>query len=296
MRLAICLDPRRPWVDAVRLAQAADGAGFVTVYVPDHFLPVDAVLDPPVPMREAWTSLSALAMATARIRLGTLVLGAAYRHPAVVANMAATLDQVSGGRLVLGLGAGWQPNEHDEYGIRLLEPTQRCDRFAESCHVVEGLLNSRSPLTFRGEYYSLADARCGAAPVQTRVPLLIGGGGEQRILRIAARYADAWHFWATPQLFAAKSSVFDQRCAELGRDPSTVQRLTGQVVHVLDEYPTPECVDPETDVVGHLDDVAQQLSGYQRVGVDEFIVRDHGGIPVDAMLTTITALGTPELA
>jgi F420-dependent oxidoreductase-like protein len=290
MRLGLCLDPRRPWSDARRLAQLVDDAGWSTVYVCDHFLPVDGAVDPAVPLHEAWTSLSVLAGATQRIRLGTLVLGAGYRHPAVVANMAATLDRISGGRLVLGLGAGWQPNEHAEYGISLLDPAQRCDRFAESCEVIDGLLNGEPPLTFVGAYYRLDAARCGTAPVQARVPILIGGSGEQRILPIVARFADAWHWWADPEAFAAKSAVLADRCAEIGRDPQTVQRLTGQVVHVSDGGPVPDCVEPGSDVVGSVDEVVAQLVEYERAGVDEFVVRDHGGMTLDAMAATVTAL------
>jgi F420-dependent oxidoreductase-like protein len=292
MRLGICLDPRRPWSDARRLAQQVDDDGWASVYVCDHFLPVDGAVDASVPLHEAWTSLTALAAATRHIRLGTLVLGAAYRHPAVVANMAASLDRISDGRLVLGLGAGWQTNEHAEYGIPLLDTAQRCDRFAESCEVIDALLHRGAPVTFAGDYYTLRDARCGTVPRQSRVPLLIGGGGEQRILRIAARYADAWHVWGAPDAFAAKSAVLDQRCGEIGRDPSRIQRLTGQVVFVHEGGAIPSFLDPTEDVVGDLDQVAAQLAAYEQAGVDEFIVRDHSGTPLDAMLATVTALGS----
>jgi alkanesulfonate monooxygenase SsuD/methylene tetrahydromethanopterin reductase-like flavin-dependent oxidoreductase (luciferase family) len=295
VQLSLCLDPRRPWSHAVRLAQLVDGLGWSTVYVPDHFLPVDGGVDPAVALQEAWTSLSALSAATTRVRLATLVLGAAYRHPAVVANMAATLDRISSGRLVLGLGAGWQPNEHEQYGIPLLPPAQRCDRFAESCAVIDGLLH-HSPFTFDGDYYWIDGAHCGRSAQQPRVPLLIGGGGEHRILRIAARYADAWHWWATPSEFAAKSAVLDARCAEIDRDPSSIRRVTGQVLHVIgpDESvdDLPAALDPSDDVVGGIDEVRAELRAYRDVGVDEFIVRDHGALDVDAMSATVTALSS----
>jgi alkanesulfonate monooxygenase SsuD/methylene tetrahydromethanopterin reductase-like flavin-dependent oxidoreductase (luciferase family) len=116
--MSICLDPGRPWADLQKLVQRVDATGWYAVYLPDHFMPhdpADRVLDGPV--LECWTTLSALAAQTATIRVGTLVLSNTYRHPAVVANMAATLDQVTGGRVVLGIGAGWQPNEHRAYGL-----------------------------------------------------------------------------------------------------------------------------------------------------------------------------------
>src|SRR5215471_11525320 len=232
MRMSLCIDPGRSWTQVLALAQRVDSAGWHAVYVSDHFMPHDpAGRAADGPVLECWTVLAALAAQTATVRLGSLVLGNSYRHPAVVANMAATLDQVSGGRLLLGLGAGSQPNEHHAYGIELLSPSERISRFAEGVEVIASLLRSEH-VTFRGSYYSLDAARCEPTSLQRPLPLLVGGAGERRSIPLAARFADAWHAWTTPEQFRHKSRVLDAACAAVGRDPADVRRLTGQVLLV----------------------------------------------------------------
>ncbi len=162
MELSVCLDPRRSWADQRAVAVAAEAAGYAGVWVCDHFMPLPG---DDRPVHEGWTTLTALAAATDRLRLGTLVLGAGYRHPAVVASMAATLDHVSGGRVVLGLGAGWQENEHAAYGIPLLPPPARLAMFEEYVVAVRSLL--RDPVTdLDGEHWTLRAATCEPKPVQ----------------------------------------------------------------------------------------------------------------------------------
>jgi alkanesulfonate monooxygenase SsuD/methylene tetrahydromethanopterin reductase-like flavin-dependent oxidoreductase (luciferase family) len=177
VQLSLCLDPRRPWPDLRDLGRCAEEAGLARLYVPDHFMPYDERVAVAGPVLESWTSLNALALVTSRIGLGSLVLGNAYRHPAVVANMAATLDRVSGGRLLLGLGAGWQPNEHQAYGIEPLDPADRISRFEEALHVITSLLRSELS-TFHGTYYTLESARCEPVTAQRPLPLLVGGAGS----------------------------------------------------------------------------------------------------------------------
>ena len=149
----MCLDSGRPWSDLVDLAVHAESIGVSRLYVCDHFMPYRADERPASgPMLEAWSVLTALAMATTTVELAPLVLGMTYRHPCVVANMAATLDHVSAGRLVLGLGAGWQVNEHVAYGIPLREVGARLSQFAEACAIIRGMLRGESP-TFDGRYF-----------------------------------------------------------------------------------------------------------------------------------------------
>jgi len=285
---SVCLDSRRPWGDLLRLARHAESAAFTRVYVPDHFIPYDPSKAVPGQVHECWTTLSALAAATTRIGLGTLVLGNTYRHPAVVANMAATLDRVSGGRVLLGLGAGWQPNEHTAYGIELPEPRGRLDRFEEAVRVISMLLRSEVS-NFDGTHYRLTQARCQPAPVQTPLPLLVGGAGERRTIPIAARYADAWHTWATPPEFRRKSEIVDEACLAAGRTPADVRRLTGQVLRVL-AHGSP--VDDDADIIGGRAFVADRLSGYQDAEVDEFIVRDHAETPMEDALESMSLLAS----
>ena len=274
MRLSVCLDPARPWADALALAQHAETVGLHGVWVCDHFMPYAGDgRSAAGPVLEGWTQLTAIAAWTTRIRLGTLVLGASYRHPAVVAKMAATLDHVSGGRLTLGLGAGWQPNEHTAYGIELLPPRPRLARFAEYVAAIRSLL--REPSTsLDGEWFRLTDATCDPPPVQRPLPLLVGGGGEQRTMRVAALHADAWHTWATPAELARKNAVLDQRCAEVGRDPSAITRVTGDVL------------EPDEPASA----VQARLAGYAAVGADEFVLRDHRSQPLPDALRAVDRL------
>ena len=137
-------------------------------------------------------------------------------------------DHVAGGRLTLGLGAGWQQNEHTAYGIELPPVRQRLDRFEESTRVIRALLSGGS-VDFDGAHFQLADARCDPTPVQQPLPLLVAGAGERRTIPIAARHGDAWHAWADPSEFRRKSAVLDEACSVAGRDPASVRRLTGQV-------------------------------------------------------------------
>jgi len=289
--VSLCLDSRRPWPDLRRLAHCAEEAGLARLYVPDHFMPYDETVALAGPVHESWTILSALAVATTRIGLGTLVLGNGYRHPAVVANMAATLDHVSGGRLLLGLGAGSQPNEHHAYGIELLRPAERLNRFEEALEVITSLLRSETT-TYDGAYYTLDAARCEPAPVQTPLPLLVAGAGERRSIPMAARFGDAWHAWTTPDQFRRASGVLEAACAARGRDPAEIRRLTGQVLLVVLLTPA---TDDDPDIVGSTELVTQRLGSYRDAGVDEFIVRDHAHTPIEDAIESVTALGDAVL-
>jgi F420-dependent oxidoreductase-like protein len=223
MRLAFKTAPQHTTWDAMlEVWRAADDIeAFESGWTFDHFYPIYS--DSTGPCLEGWVTLAALAQATRRLRLGTLVTGIHYRHPAVLANMAATLDIVSGGRLELGLGAGWNTEESGAYGIALGTPKERSDRFEEACEVIVGLL-SRETVSFTGSFYALADARCNPKPVQRpHPPVCIGGSGERRTLRTAARFAQHWNFvGGTVEEFARKRDVLHQHCADLGRDPAEI--------------------------------------------------------------------------
>jgi F420-dependent oxidoreductase-like protein len=200
---------------------ADDIEAFESGWTFDHFYPIYS--DSTGPCLEGWVTLAALAQATRRLRLGTLVTGIHHRHPAVLANMAATLDIISGGRLELGIGAGWNTEESGAYGMALGTTKERSDRFEEACEVVIGLL-SRETVSFTGSFYELASARCNPKPVQRpHPPVCIGGSGERRTLRTAARFAQHWNFvGGTVEEFARKRDVLHQHCADLGRDPAEI--------------------------------------------------------------------------
>jgi len=189
----------------------------------DHFAPIHG--DVTGPCLEGWTLLAALAAQTSRLRLGLMVTGNTYRHPAVLANMAATVDVVSNGRLDLGIGAGWNEYEHQSMGIPLYAPGERIRRLGEACALMKQLFTQ--PVTdFDGRYYQLKQARCEPKPVQKpHPPFVIGGGGEQLTLRIVAEHADIWNFpgvRAPVEEFVHKVSVLHRHCESVGRDPSEI--------------------------------------------------------------------------
>jgi F420-dependent oxidoreductase-like protein len=203
--------------------EADDIPAFEHAWVFDHFMPLGS--DPTGPCLEGWTLLAALAAQTERLRVGQMVTGNTYRHPAVLANMAATVDVISRGRMDFGIGAGWNELEHTAYGIPLYAPGERLNRLREACEVIR-LLWTETVANFDGRYYQLKDARCEPKPVQRPYPpFVIGGSGEQKTLRVAARYASIWNFsGGSVETFQQKSAVLDERCREIGRDPAEIAR------------------------------------------------------------------------
>ena len=268
MRFSVWPTTGQSWTDLLAVARHASDLGFDGLWVADHFMPPAEPADGP--FLECWTTLAGLATSVPGLRLGSLVTGNTYRHPAVLANMAATVDQLSGGRVVLGLGAGWQENEHRAYGIAFSDVPGRLARLDEACAVVRGLLDDERT-SFEGRFYVLEDAPMAPKPVQARLPLLIGGSGEKVTLRIAARWADEWNTWGTPDVLAAKGAVLDRHCAAIGRDPSTIHR-SAQVVVNLDGTGARFSRLPSVEVsAGELQDL---LARYAVAGVDEFVLPD----------------------
>jgi F420-dependent oxidoreductase-like protein len=219
MRFAIKTRPEHQrWEELRDIWIAADEIPlFESAWNWDHFYPLSG--DTAGPNLEAWTMLAAMAQATSRIRLGCQVTGMVYRHPAVLANMAATLDVISGGRLELGLGAGWNQQECDAYGISLPPLSERFDRFDEGVEAIIGLL-SQPVTTFPGKYVRLTSAYCEPKPVQRpHPPITIGGRGKTRTLRTAARWAQQWNAIAqSPRDWAELKQVLAGHCTALGRD------------------------------------------------------------------------------
>jgi alkanesulfonate monooxygenase SsuD/methylene tetrahydromethanopterin reductase-like flavin-dependent oxidoreductase (luciferase family) len=271
MRLSIWPGAGQPYLEILEAARHAADTGWDGVYIADHFMPnAGPGRDPEQPTLECGSLAAALGAVVPRVRIGTLVYGNTYRHPAVLANMAATVDHVTGGRFTLGVGAGWQVNEHEQYGIELPPVKQRLDRFVEALRVLRGLL--REPrTTIDGEYYQLADAICEPKPIQDPLPLLVGGGGERRMLRIVAEHADLWNTWGTPDLIAHKSAVLDDFCAEVGRDPKAIAR-TAQALTAVDR-PLPEGL-PMPAIGGSPERLAETVARYREIGLDELIVPD----------------------
>jgi F420-dependent oxidoreductase-like protein len=270
MRLSIWPDCGQLYGEMLEVARHAAQTGWDAVYVADHFMPNAGAGRADDPVLECGSVVAALGAAVPRVRIGTLVYGNTYRHPAVLANMAATVDHITGGRFTLGVGAGWQVNEHAQYGIELPPVKQRLDRFTEALQVLHGLLRQPST-TFDGEYYQLTDAVCEPKPVQDPLPILVGGGGERRMLRIVARYADIWNAWGTPEVIARKSAILNGYCAEIGRDPQAIAR-TAQALTVVGG-PLPEGLRAPV-IGGSVEQLAQTVERYREIGLDELIVPD----------------------
>jgi F420-dependent oxidoreductase-like protein len=276
MRFSVWLSANQPWSDLLATARHADATGWDGVWVADHFMGnVPGPYPAEVPTLEAGSLVAALAAAVDRVRIGTLVYGNTYRHPAVVANMATTVDHVSGGRFVLGIGAGWQINEHEQYGIELPPVGRRIDRFEEAIQVMRGLLR-RPATTFAGEHYQLTDALCEPKPVQDPLPILVGCRGD-RMLGITARFADEWNTWGLPDHIAERSAMLSRQCEKAGRDPDTIARSAQALLFFTEDQAAAERLAealPRPVLAGTPERLRDVVAAYAEAGLDELIVPD----------------------
>jgi F420-dependent oxidoreductase-like protein len=225
------LPPERLFERVVETARAAEAAGFDLITVMDHFYQIHMIGPETEPMLEAYATLSALAMATSKVRLGTLVTGVTYRNPAILAKTVTTLDTISQGRAMLGIGAAWNEDEHRGYGVAFPPVKERMDRLGEALTIAKLMFTEERP-SFAGKHYTIDRALNSPRPVQPGgPPILVGGTGEQRTLRLAAQHADITHwFITTPEEFTRKNGIFEDHCEAVGRDPSTVTKTIGAPV------------------------------------------------------------------
>ena len=226
MKLRFGIKTAQQWTtydDILRVWLEADSVPIIEhAWAFDHFIPLGP--DPTGPQLEGWTLLGALAARTERLRVGLMVTGNTYRHPAVLAKIGATVDNISHGRLDLGIGAGWNELESNMYGIPLYTPGERIRRLGEACEVIKRMW-TETVANFDGKYYQLKDARCEPKPVQKPYPpFVIGGSGEQLTLRVVAQYANVWNALTdSVETFRHKIEVLEGHCAAIGRDPSTIE-------------------------------------------------------------------------
>jgi F420-dependent oxidoreductase-like protein len=274
MRFGFWPNPRSDYKSTRILAQHAETTGWDGIWLADHFLPEEDAL---IPVHESWITLAALARDIPRVRLGALVTGNTYRHPAVLANMVATLDNLADGRVVLGLGAGWQQNEHDAYGIEYGTVSSRLDMLEEACQVLRGLFQN-DYFNFDGQHYQLKNAPLEPKPQQAKIPLMIGGGGEQRTLKIAAQYADEWNVWGDAQILRHKMNILDQHCESAGRDPHEIERSAVALLFLsenekyLNKIRAAELASPA--IIGNVNEVIEIVSTLKEIGVRELIIPD----------------------
>ena len=267
MRFGFWPNPRSDYEATKTLAQHAEATGWDGIWLADHFLPDEDEL---IPVHESWITLAALARDVPRVRLGTLVAGNTYRHPALLANMVATLDNLSDGRVVLGLGAGWQQNEHEAYGLDYGTTGSRLDRLEEACQVIKGLFGNNY-FDFDGNYYQMQRAPLEPKPKQAKLPLMIGGGGEKRTLRIAAQYADEWNVWGDVAILKQKMEVLDQHCEDIGRDPDEIERSAVALLFLSDNEKYLQRMRAADiampTIIGNVSEVVDVVAALQEAGV-----------------------------
>ncbi len=274
MRFSVWLHNSPSWDDIITTGRHAEALGYEGLWSADHFMPLTG--DPALPVHECWSLLSALAASVPRVRIGSMVAGNTYRNPALLAKIAATVDQISGGgRVVLGVGAGWQENEHTAYGFDFASVKGRLDRFEEACEIWSGLLH-QDRTTVHGQYCRVLDAPLSPRPAA--MPLLVGGQGEKRTMRIAAKYADEWNCWGTPESIGQKNAVLDSRCEEIGRDPKSLSRSTVALVFLNEDqaWLANKRANPleRPHVVGTAAEMVEHMHAYVASGVEEFIIPD----------------------
>lgn len=276
------------WEELLSFWQELDrDSNFDSLWLMDHFVTgFGTAFGSEGPCLEGWTALAALAQATSRVRLGVLVTGNTYRHPAVLAKQATTVDHISGGRLEMGIGAAWHTYEHEAFGIPFPPVKERLERLEEAVSLIKLLWTEPLP-RFEGKYYQLNAPPYNPPNVQQpHPPILIGGGGEKKTLRITARYADAANVQGTPEEVRHKFEVLEKHCREIGRDPSTVRR-TIQVPLFLTEDEvfrqrvlggmsaatgrTPEEASRAL-LIGGVDEIKARIEEYIEAGVQEFML------------------------
>lgn len=256
LRLGIFMPPTT-WDETLRAWQLVEEFGFDCAGVTDHFMPTSGegeALDKPFP--EAWTLLSALAAKSSRIRVAVLVSGNTYRNPVLLAKQALTLDHITGGRVDLGIGAGWYEAEHSRFGWEFPSAGERVEMLEEALQIIRSLLTEKRT-TFDGRHYQLDDAPFQPKPVQDRLPIMVGGQ-KRRMMGLVARYADIWSIDHGPDEMRASGGLLEEACADIGRDPSEIRRSAFVVSRRAGREPW-----------GRLDDFLAVLQSYTDAGASE---------------------------
>jgi F420-dependent oxidoreductase-like protein len=248
------------------IAITADNHGFDSLWVMDHLYQIEMVGPREHPMLEAYTLLGALAARTSEIALGTMVTGVTYRNPALLAKIVTTLDIISSGRAILGIGAAWNDDEHAGYGYDFPTAKERLDRLEEALQIIPAMFTEEAP-SFEGRHYRVQEVLNNPKPVRGRIPVLIGGGGEKRTLRLVARYGDACNLFGGPDDVRHKLDVLERHCADVGRDPAEITKTV-----LL--------------TVGDPGKAADKIPAYTAVGVDGVVINLPDVSDLDKLATT----------
>lgn len=268
-----------------KLITKAENSGFDSFWVMDHFHQIQFVGRPEEPMLEGWTVISMLAAITTKIKLGTLVTGIIYRYPSVLAKIAATLDVLSKGRLFMGIGAAWNEQESLAYGISFPSNQERLLRLDEAIQVIRKMWTDEPYASFNGKYYQIRNAYCNPKPIQKpSPPILVGGSGERKTLKIVAKYADACNLFGSPETVRKKLDVLKEHCKSVGRDYSSILKTKLSVIIVDDNNDMvinrvrktfgemPEEQIKEFAIYGTPEDVSRQIEILEQVGIQYLIV------------------------
>lgn len=277
MKFSVWPNSERPVEEVLDVARMADTEGWHGVWYADHYMPNTGSEEIQTgDLHECWAMLPAIAAVTERVRVGPLVSPTSVHHPAVLANRASTIDHISNGRMVLGLGAGWQINEHKAYGIELEAPGVRVSRFEEAIQIVRSLL-SEDRTDFHGEFYDITDAPADPKPIQSPLPILVGTASP-RMLRITARHADEWNTWGGPELAGAGLDKLRIACEQVERDVDTIRKSAQALVFLTDNAQFADKVRGgdmgARSVVGSTAELVELFGRYDELGFDEFIVPD----------------------
>ncbi len=277
MEFSLWPNSSRPTTELLDLARMADADDWYGVWFADHYMSnTGSEAIESGDLHECWAVLPAMAAVTERVRIGSLVAPTSVHHPAVLANRAATIDHISNGRMVLGIGAGWQINEHHAYGIELEAPRERVGRFDEAIQIMRSLLNE-DRTDFSGEFYEITDAPSDPKPVQSPLPILVGTASP-RMLLITARHADEWNTWGAPDLAAEGLEKLGVACEQVHRDPASMWRSVQALVFITEDADFAESVREgemsSRSLVGSIDQLVDQFGKYADLGFDEFIVPD----------------------
>jgi F420-dependent oxidoreductase-like protein len=271
------------WTQMLDVWRKADAWGYDSLWNFDHFYPI--FVDPEGPCFEGWTTLSALAQATSRARIGHLVNGNTYRHPCVLAKMAATLDHISNGRLNLGIGSGWFELEHKSFGIDFMTIPRRLQALDEACQIIRGMF-TQPKTTLHGKHYQVTDAMCLPKPVQQpHPPIMIGGTGEKVLLKIVAKYADMWNASGSAERMQALIDIIRRHGDSVGRDTSVIENTvmlplcytsdSGRQQFVCNLMAGLRQVSPEEArqqvMIGSKQECLDTIERYRRAGVTHFI-------------------------
>jgi alkanesulfonate monooxygenase SsuD/methylene tetrahydromethanopterin reductase-like flavin-dependent oxidoreductase (luciferase family) len=275
MKFSVWPSFERPWDELLHLVTAAESAGWFGCWYADHLMPNTEDGTPADGVAfECWSVLAALAASTRTVRLGSLVSPVTFHHPVVLAKRATTVDHISGGRAVLGIGAGWQVNEHGAIGVELVAPKPRVDRFEEAIEIVHRV-RTEPRVTTDGSFFRATDLPFDPKPVGLR--LMVGSSGA-RMMGITAKWADEWNVWGTPETVGGHTTTFLAACERVGRDPGSVHRSTQALTFLVDDVDRAaklaERVPADRSLVGSPEQLVEQIGRYAELGVDEFILPD----------------------